>query len=1338
MNEAPVVGNLSLEALVGRVADEFINRLDKGEQPSIEEYAGRYPEASSVLREVLQALQLVRVSGPPPGATSAGACLSDGLLGDFRIVREVGRGGMGIVYEAEQISLRRRVALKALPLAAMMDPRHLQRFHNEAQAAACLHHTNIVPVFFVGCERGVHFYAMQFIDGQPLSEIIRQLQRAEKKAPTAGEAGSVAFQPSGVEAASTPSPAAAITPLTGEGRRNRDYYRKVAELGIQAAEALDHAHQLGIVHRDIKPANLMLDGRGNLWVTDFGLAHMQHGEASLTMTGQALGTPRYMSPEQAMAKRVPIDHRTDVYSLGVTLYELLTLRPAFASEDRQELLRQIALEEPAKPRRLERAVPAELETIVLKAMEKRPQDRYATAQELADDLSHWLEERPIRARRPSWVQVGRKWARRHQAVVWSALVLLLVLLVLGLGNAMWWLKKQTEAQTEARAALQEAQEWQKVEKWSVALSALRRARGALRGFGSDASLRQQVDELYKDLEMAQRLEEARLQSAAVQDGHFDIKASISAYEAAFVWYGLDVEHEDTLAMAEFIRTRSISMQLVAALDHWASLQRLMKDQEWKHLLAVARAADTDDWRHRFRIAWERGDDKTLNDLLDSAEVDKLLPTTIQSILGFSHPEHKNVSVERAAALLRRAQQRQPADFWINHDLAVLLHHAQPPQLEDAIGYLRAAVALRPQSPGVHNNFGNALRDKGRLDEAIAEYREAIRLNKDFAEAHQNLGTALADHGQLDEAIAEYREAIRLKKDYAEAHCNLGTAQRKKGQLNEAIAEYHEALQIKMDDAEPHYNLGVALADQGQLDEAIAEYREAIRLNKDFAGAHNNLGTALHNKGQLDEAIAEYREAIRLNKDFAGAHTNLGTALADKGQLDEAIAEYRQAIRLNKDFATAHYNLGNSLSKKGQLDEAIAEYREAIRLKKDFAEARCNLGTTLRDKGQVDEAIAEYREAIRLNKDFAEARCNLGTALRKKGQLDEAIAEYREAIRLNKDFAEAHNNLGVALADQGQLDEAIAEYGEAIRLNKDYAEAHNNLGTALHNKGQLDEAIAEFFEAIRLNKDYVDAHYNLGRSLADQGQLDEAIAEYREAIRLNKDFAEAHCNLGGLLEKIGRFSEALAYRQRGHEIGSKNPRWPYPSAQWVRNCERLVELDDKLPAILSGQKQPADSAECLALAQFCQLPCKRQNLAAKRFYSQAFAEKPSLADDLDSPHRYNAACAAALAGCGQGADTDKLDAKERARLRQQALAWLRADLRAYRQLMENSAGKAGPRIAQRMPHWLQDGDFAGMRGAESLGKLPEAERKEWQQLWEEVEALRQRASPRPKTTKSVRP
>jgi serine/threonine protein kinase len=323
-----------------------------------------------------------------------------GILGDFRILREIGRGGMGVVYEAEQISLGRRVALKMLPFAAALDPKQLQRFKNEAQAAAQLHHTNIVPVFGVGCERGVHYFAMQFIDGQTLAALIQELRQgsglhtngasrqsrslsavgqdllAGRAAPTqlplaegppTGPYTHALHEAALPRAATTPPAAAAVS--TERSIKGAAYFRSVAHLGVQAAEALEHAHQLGVVHRDIKPANLLLDGSGNLWITDFGLAHCQ-SQAGLTLSGDLLGTLRYMSPEQALAKRLLIDHRTDVYSLGVTLYELLTLEPAFPGRDREEVLRQITLEEPRPPRRLNKAIPPELEIIVRKAMEK--------------------------------------------------------------------------------------------------------------------------------------------------------------------------------------------------------------------------------------------------------------------------------------------------------------------------------------------------------------------------------------------------------------------------------------------------------------------------------------------------------------------------------------------------------------------------------------------------------------------------------------------------------------------------------------------------------------------------------------------------------------------------------------------------------------------------------------------------------------------------------------------------------------------------------------------------------------------------------------------------------
>jgi WD40 repeat protein/serine/threonine protein kinase len=486
MSDALVEADPSLESLVGQVADEFLSRQRQGEHPDVEEYVRRYPQAAQLLRTVLTSLALLDLSqlgGACPAATGPGD--STGTLGDFRILREVARGGMGVVYEAEQISLGRRVALKVLPFAGALDARQLQRFKNEAQAAAHLHHQNIVPVHFVGCERGVHFYAMQYIDGQTLAKLIADLRLPiadlQKKSgndlqppaqnanddsqPARSDPQSAIFNLQSAMAPAAPGlePAACLTatkPTAGlsteRSTKSPAFFRTVAHIGVQAAEALKHAHLMGVIHRDIKPANVMVDGRGNLWITDFGLAQFQT-DGKLTMTGDLLGTLRYMSPEQALAKHAVIDHRTDVYSLGVTLYELLTLEPAYNGRNREEVLRQIAFDEPRPPRRLNKAIPGELETIVLKAIAKNPEERYATAQELADDLRRFLEDKPIKAKRPSLRQRAAKWARRHKTVVRAAMVVVvLAVAALAASTALIW--QANEGLNRANQGLNKANE----------------------------------------------------------------------------------------------------------------------------------------------------------------------------------------------------------------------------------------------------------------------------------------------------------------------------------------------------------------------------------------------------------------------------------------------------------------------------------------------------------------------------------------------------------------------------------------------------------------------------------------------------------------------------------------------------------------------------------------------------------------------------------------------------------------------------------------------------------------------------------------------------------------
>ena len=475
-----------------KIVQEYHQELESGRQPDRRQWLQRYPDLAEALGPCLEGLELVHRAAPLASPLSGSSPrlpnnttepLLANPLGDFQIVREIGRGGMGIVYEAIQLSLGRHVALKVLPFAATFDAKHLQRFRQEAQAAAHLHHANIVPVHGVGCERGIHFYAMQLIDGQSLDVVVRQLRHeagmgplepgsADRSSSTRNHKSSGIrsiivqtedWEPGPNDPATARPPVAADQTDTTQRQLSAHFsthrtgkeperYRTIARCMAQAAEALEYAHQEGIVHRDIKPANLLIDFRGNVWITDFGLAHF-HDAPGLTHTGDVMGTVRYMSPEQASGQRVVLDHRTDIYSLGATFYELLTLHPVFAGSTRHALLSDVLNRDPRPPRSLDRRISEELEIIILKALSKNPADRYASAQELADDLHRFLRDEPIRAKRPSAVEHVRKWSRRHPSLL-AAGMLIMFLTLVGSLIANWLI---TSANERTKAALAESQ-----------------------------------------------------------------------------------------------------------------------------------------------------------------------------------------------------------------------------------------------------------------------------------------------------------------------------------------------------------------------------------------------------------------------------------------------------------------------------------------------------------------------------------------------------------------------------------------------------------------------------------------------------------------------------------------------------------------------------------------------------------------------------------------------------------------------------------------------------------------------------------------------------------------
>jgi serine/threonine protein kinase/tetratricopeptide (TPR) repeat protein len=1084
---------------------------------------------------VLPALALLGPDALGPDGP-AGEPSAVGTLGDFRLIREVGRGGMGIVYEAEQLSLGRRVALKVLPFAATMDPKQLQRFRNEARAAASLHHEHIVPVYAVGCERGVHYYAMQFVEGTTLAQIIPALTAAPPAAPGGATGPYIPAAPVGDPAppGAPTAPAAALsTELSGP--KGQNFYRTVARLIAEAAEALEHAHSLGIVHRDVKPGNLIVDTGGKVWVADFGLARFGP-DAGLTMSGDLLGTLRYMAPEQALARHGLVDHRADVYGLGATLYELLAGRPAVDALDRADILRQIAFEDPTPPRKRDRSIPPELETIALKCLVKNPNDRYASAGDLADDLRRWLNHQTIRAKPPTLRQRTAKWMRRHQPVVWSGLAVLLLAAAM-LGGSITWVARdaaerreqaardaaarQERAEQVVKAALTDVEQFQAQSNWPQALDAARRADGLLASGAVGENLRRQVVEALAGLRLVAKLEEVRSEYAhALKDRTFDAEWKDREYARVFRESQIDLDvlqPDETVARVP----PAVRVPVAAALDDWAEARRQAEDRggrSWQRLLAAAKAIDPDAWRGRLRDATERRDRQALIDLASADRAEDLPATTLVHLGAALRAAG---ALEPAAAVLRRGHRLHPDDFWLNLELGRCLSDTQP---DEAARFNTAALALRPRSAGAHNNLGVALgnKEKADLDGVAAAYQEAIRLKPDASLPQSNLGNTLKElkkRGNLDGLITAQRETVRRKAGDAVAQLVLGIALRANGDPDGAITAFREAVRLQPDNVTTHSNLGMALQEKGDLIGALAAAREAVRLRPDSALVQTNLSAILLKKEDRDGAVAAGREAIRLRPSDVNAHQALGNALLEKGDEDGAIAAYREAIRLDPANPWIQRGLASIYEKRADWDGAIAIYRESARLRPKDDYAHTYLVFALRHRGDWDGLIAASREWLRQSPNNTQPYRELGLAFEGKGDRDAALAALRDGLRACEDALQRDpKNLGVyyRMAEilAGCWDERLSDPRRAVELarkalNPARPDASDGvvsvfwwtLGLAHYRAGDWADAITAAEKA----EPWLAGNFRLGNWLvlalahARLGEFDKARPWYEKAV-----------------------------------------------------------------------------------------------------------------------------------------------------------------------------------------------------------------------------------------------
>ncbi len=886
--ESSILGRLTVDQrqrLTG-VLDEYLSALEAGVPTSREELFCKAPDLAEPLGAYLDSLDELHdaaagfAGGTERSSPEPRSCSNDEKrLGDFRLLREIGRGGMGVVYEAEQISLGRRVALKVLPFAAVLDSKQIARFKNEAQAAAQLDHPNIVSVYAVGSDRGVHYFAMQLIDGQPLDLAIEELRKlssprrgttGDDPEPDAASPDTVATSADtvteGEDSADAAAPAAAsfLTRIsTDKGR----YFRTVMRLGIQAAEALQAAHEFGVIHRDVKPSNLLLDGEGKLWVTDFGLARCQT-EKTLTRTGDLVGTMRYMSPEQTQGQSALVDQRTDIYSLGATLYELLTLEPAFPGGDGPDLLRRLVEQDPRPLKSLQPKIPADLQTVVHKAMARRREDRYPTARDLADDLRRVLEGKPTIAKPPTIADRLGKWTRRHQRLVIAAACISLFA-ALGLATSTVLI---AQAWVSADKSAQDAED------------RLRNALDILEQFGVT------INEELAEVPGAGDVRKDLLSIALDYYGKFveEVKYDPSLQaDLALTYNKIGTLNEVLGSTEEAIAAHENALRLFTKLaadtpgeiNYRSSLALCHNNLA----LALASTGQTDRARREYeeaiRLQTELAGqpdcgEQFLGDL--AASYNNL--GRLQNETG--HATEAESSLLEAIRLQQRLLDKKPEDAECLTDLAA--------------SYNNLAGVYEAAQP----NQAAELYEKALLiqKKVVNVQPEKLKYERELALTYNNLGAQQSRGGRVTEAAESYRRAIEIqnelvrsapaqnsyRRDLALSFNNLGYAQRKLRQLAGAERSFAQALELQ--------------------ELLVRDNPGDIELCSSLGGIYNNRGIVLEDLHRASEAGECYRKAVacqqiaysharhvtRYRDYLSKIYCNYGRVLRELGQADKAV------------------------------------------------------------------------------------------------------------------------------------------------------------------------------------------------------------------------------------------------------------------------------------------------------------------------------------------------------------------------------------------------------------------------------------------------------------------
>jgi eukaryotic-like serine/threonine-protein kinase len=1141
-------------------------------------------------------------------------------IGPYKLREQIGEGGFGVVYVAQQSKpVRRKVALKIIKPG--MDTRDvIARFEAERQALALMDHPNIAKVLDAGStgENPKSGAISSKSEIRNPKEIRSKKSEAQKLAVDSDLdirnsdlelPSDFGFRNSDFRAAGRPYFVMELVrgiPITEFCDEQRLATPERLRLFVDVCRAVQHAHQKGIIHRDLKPSNIMVtldDNRPIPKVIDFGISKalsQQLTENSVyTAYGQMIGTPLYMAPEQAQLTMRDVDTRSDVYSLGVLLYELLTGTTPFDKETLQksgfEEMRRIIREvEPPRPsaristlraemlstlsgkrkidpRKLSASLRGELDWIVMKALEKDRNRRYESASAFAADVERYLADEPVQACPPSaWYRL-RKFARRKKGSIAAAATLGIALLVAvgAVAGSVGWMARerahrQMQVSTRAGVVLDDVDRLTRERKWSDALAAAKRAETLTAAAEVDEQTRQRVVRVLADLELVRKFEEIRFESFRWNSGLSDHTTTHRAYRRAFSDLGVAPGEMTVEQAARQLRTHAgIQNQLAIALTEWAwhrlgvrDKGRVERIRETRFLLDVANTIDPDRWRRRLRAYLKSSDrpKRALRALAASADVRKMSPSSIvllgRVLFRRGFPYQGEVEFrERAVELLRQGQLLHPDDFWINYELAHCFVFPYAGEQEKAVSYYRVALAIRPGSESLFRSLGYQLVELKRIDEAIACYKRAIELDSKRYGTYFSLGDALMEQDKVKEAVVKYKRGMKFVPTARSSpyYGRLIRALLKLRKPDEALTWARKHVEQFPKTELSHVNLAHVLHEQKKLNEAIVCYKKAIELRPIAIYLYVGLVTALDEQGKSDEAIAWCRKALQAKIPLDGfapvQYSMLGGLLYNHNMSSEAAAAHRKAVQIEPRYVAGYVSLGVVLTRQGQLKAAIACFRRALAIDPRYAEAHFRLGYLWEKQGELKLAISAYRRTLELQPKWADVNVTLGNALAKTGDVKAAAAEFRAAVQKMPDSAVTRSGAGAGWYKLKKYDEAAVDFRKAVEIAPRRAAFHFNLGLALRSLKKWKQAVVAYKRATELDSNNATYYHELGNAFYVLRQWPEAETAYREAIRIRGDIPEVQFYLGVVLFCQHKLKEAIPrLRQAAQQRPKDTLRW----------------------------------------------------------------------------------------------------------------------------------------------------------------------------------------------------